>query len=82
MAQERMASFQQYSVLFYVEGFTFRALATITSLSIQTTLIHYIEEIGGTVDGDWFKFSDTAPGYNTIAKVKELGGIVYSLPLY
>lgn len=76
-----MASFQQHTVLYYTEGFALRQLATFTRGRVKTDLINYIEDIGGTVDGDWYKFSDFSGGHKATARAREYGGIVYDLPV-
>ena len=79
--QDRIASFQQYIVSFFFEGFQGRQLATVRSARKQSELIDYIEEIGGRSDGNWFKFSNESDFHKAIIRTRELGGIVYDLPV-
>ena len=75
------AAFQQYAVLFYVNGFEHRQLATFTTLRKQTDLINFMEDNDGVVDGQWHKFVDEAAFRRAIKQVRDTGGIVYDLPV-
>lgn len=75
-----MPAFQQYAVLFYLEGFHGRQLATLAKDCRKTELIYFIEDNGGRSDGNWYKFSDESGFQNTMRMTRELGGIVYDLP--
>lgn len=75
------ATFQQYAVLFYVEGFDHRQLATFTTLRKKTDLIHFMEDNESVVDGQWYKFTDEAAFRRAIKRTRQSGGIIYDLPV-
>jgi len=76
-----MASHQGYIVAFYWGGFAGRQLATFTSLRRQTELIQYMEDNNGFQHGQWHKFENESDFHRAIIKTRELGGIVYDLPV-
>lgn len=75
------ATYQAYTVAFYLEGFGGRQFATVTSARRQQELIHFMEENGGMLNGEWHKFMSENNFHLAIIKTRELGGIVYDLPV-
>jgi len=75
------ASYQRYTVAFYLEGFNGRQLATTTTAGKQQELINFMEDNGGVLDGQWHKFSTEQNFHLAITKTRALGGIVYDLPV-
>ena len=76
-----MATYQAYTVLFYLEGFNGHQLATVSSECRQTDLINYMEENSAIPVGEWHKFATQANFVLGMWKTRELGGIIYDLPV-
>jgi hypothetical protein len=76
-----MATFQRYTVSFFVVGFGWRQLATLPGKEEQAELIKFIVNTGGRPDGDWYRFLELQKFSNAITKTRQLGGIVYDLPV-
>ncbi len=78
-----MASFEPYAVLFYVEGFAFRALATFPTAPDQARFVSYITgTLGGVLQTDWYMLETIDLGNDAIDEATSLAGIVYNLPLH
>ena len=75
------ATYQPYTVAFYFEGFNGRQLATTTTARKQQELINFMEDNGGVLDGEWHKFTSEHNFHLAIIKTRELGSIVYDLPV-
>ena len=75
------ATYQAYTVTFYWVGFGGRQLATVTNLRRKIDLINYIEDNNGVLDGEWYKFAQESDFHKAIIRTRELGGIVYDLPV-
>jgi len=76
-----MASFQPYNVTIFIEGFAGRQLCTFTTERNKTEFIYFIEDNGGVLIGEWYKFTVQAQFLSAIRKNRELGGICYDLPV-
>lgn len=76
-----MASYQPYIVAFYLDGFGGRELATFPNLRKQDEFIEYMEGNNGFLYGQWHKFQNESDFHGAIIKARELGGIVYDLPV-
>lgn len=44
-------------------------------------LINFMEDNGGILDGEWHKFNNENNFHHAITKTRQLGGIVYDLPV-
>ena len=75
------STYQAYTVTLYVVGFDIRQLATLANLRKKTELINYIEDNNGVLDGEWYRFPQLSDIERAIRKTKELGGILYHLPV-
>jgi len=75
------ATYQPYTVAFYFEGFNGRQLATTTTTRKQQELINFMEDNGAVLDGEWHKFTSEHNFHLAIIKTRELGSIVYDLPV-
>jgi hypothetical protein len=75
------ATFQPYVIAFCAEGFAGRQIATVPSELRRNQLSDYFTEIGGVADGEWVSFADQDRFIKAITKTRELGGIVYDLPV-
>jgi hypothetical protein len=74
-----MTSYQSYAVNYYVDGFSERQLATVPTACVKSDLIYFIEDNGGVVDGEWYKFSTVDEIRATIKETKNRSGIIYDL---
>ena len=74
-----MASYQTYTINYFVTGFAERQLATVPTARVKSDLIDFIEDNGGVLDGQWYQFSTVAEIRATIQETKNRGGIVYDL---
>ena len=72
---------QAHAVNYYVVGFAEHQLATVPTAHIMSDLIDFIENNGGVPDGNWYRFNIVANIQATILRTRELGGIVYNLPV-
>ncbi|KAF8970812.1 hypothetical protein BDZ97DRAFT_1753607 [Flammula alnicola] len=75
------ATYQPYTVAFYWTSFAGRQLATVSSARKQTELIHFIEDNNGSLEGEWYHFASEDDFHKAIIRTRELGGIVYDLPV-
>jgi len=75
-----MVTFQPFSVLYYLHGYSRRQLSTLVDRARGDALIEYIQTLGGEPDGDWFKLpgSDDVIN-NVISKTRDLDGYVFDL---
>lgn len=74
-------AFQPYTVPFFSQGFGFRELATLPSEHAFTQLIDYIKSLGGIPNGMWYEFDRDEYMHDTVQRARDLGGIVYNLPV-
>jgi len=76
-----MASYQPYIAAFYSGDFGARELATFPNLRAQTEFTKYMENNNGFLYGQWHKFENLSDLRGAFRKARELGGIVYDLPV-
>jgi hypothetical protein len=62
-------------------GFQQRQFATVPDQTAQTNLIAFIVNNEGVLAGNWYKFGNQTQMNDTMNKTRELGGIVYDLPV-
>lgn len=68
-------------MLFYLDGFAGRQLATFTNTLSRLEFIDFMEQNNGVRDNHWYKFIREKDFHNTIVRARELGGVVYDLPV-
>jgi hypothetical protein len=74
-------AFQPHTVSYYQVGFNERQLATVPTAAARAQLVNFIENNRGVPDGDWYRFANLADIQATILRTRDLGGVVYNLPV-
>jgi hypothetical protein len=77
----RTMAFQFHTISYYLVGFNERQLATVPTAADRVLLVDAIENIGGVPEGDWYRFANLADIQETIRRTRDLGGVVYNLPV-